>query len=162
MTRLLDICEPAIERGERVHADLPIRNVHRVVGTIGWLNDRLGLPGIRFATAQKFTDKYLMREALRSADVEMPHYAHVDSLAAALAAAESIGYPVVLKPKLSWASKGVHKVDDAAQLQQFFPRTRAESKDGFLLVEEDAGAWGGRRARTWFVGRPGWKADRVP
>jgi len=32
--RLLDICEPAIERGERVHADLPIRNVHRVVGTI--------------------------------------------------------------------------------------------------------------------------------
>jgi glutamate synthase (ferredoxin) len=34
MTRLLDICEPAIERGERVHADLPIRNIHRVVGTI--------------------------------------------------------------------------------------------------------------------------------
>jgi len=32
--RLLEICEPAIERGERVHADLPIRNVHRVVGTI--------------------------------------------------------------------------------------------------------------------------------
>jgi glutamate synthase (ferredoxin) len=32
--RLLDICEPAIERGVRVHADLPIRNVNRVVGTI--------------------------------------------------------------------------------------------------------------------------------
>jgi len=34
VTRLLNICEPAIERGERVHADLPIRNVNRVVGTI--------------------------------------------------------------------------------------------------------------------------------
>ena len=34
VTRLLDICGPSIERGERVHADLPIRNVHRVVGTI--------------------------------------------------------------------------------------------------------------------------------
>ncbi len=34
VTRLLAICEPAIERGERVHADLPIRNIHRVVGTI--------------------------------------------------------------------------------------------------------------------------------
>jgi len=34
VTRLLDICEPAIERGERVHADLPIRNIHRVVSTI--------------------------------------------------------------------------------------------------------------------------------
>jgi glutamate synthase (ferredoxin) len=34
ITRLLSICEPAIERGERVHADLPVRNVNRVVGTI--------------------------------------------------------------------------------------------------------------------------------
>jgi glutamate synthase (ferredoxin) len=34
MTRLLAICEPAIERGERVSAELPITNVDRVVGTI--------------------------------------------------------------------------------------------------------------------------------
>ncbi len=34
VTKLLKICEPAIERGERVYADLPIRNVNRVVGTI--------------------------------------------------------------------------------------------------------------------------------
>jgi len=34
VTKLLDICEPAIERAVRVHADLPIRNVNRVVGTI--------------------------------------------------------------------------------------------------------------------------------
>jgi glutamate synthase (ferredoxin) len=30
---LLDLCKPAIERGERVQAALPIRNIHRVVGT---------------------------------------------------------------------------------------------------------------------------------
>ncbi len=34
MTRLLDICKPAIERGEPVSAELPITNVDRVVGTI--------------------------------------------------------------------------------------------------------------------------------
>ncbi len=34
MTRLLEICEPAIERGEKVSAELPITNVNRVVGTI--------------------------------------------------------------------------------------------------------------------------------
>ncbi len=33
-TRLLEICKPAIERGEKVSADLPIINVNRVVGTI--------------------------------------------------------------------------------------------------------------------------------
>jgi glutamate synthase (ferredoxin) len=34
MTKLLDICKPAIERGEKVSAELPITNVDRVVGTI--------------------------------------------------------------------------------------------------------------------------------
>ena len=34
VTELLDLCAPAIERGEDVVAELPIRNVNRVVGTI--------------------------------------------------------------------------------------------------------------------------------
>jgi glutamate synthase (ferredoxin) len=34
ITKLLDICKPAIERGEKVRAELPIINVNRVVGTI--------------------------------------------------------------------------------------------------------------------------------
>jgi glutamate synthase domain-containing protein 3 len=34
VTALLDICRPAIEKGEPVRAELPIRNVNRVVGTI--------------------------------------------------------------------------------------------------------------------------------
>jgi glutamate synthase (NADPH) large chain len=34
LTTLLEICQPAIERREKVIADLPIRNVNRVVGTI--------------------------------------------------------------------------------------------------------------------------------
>jgi glutamate synthase domain-containing protein 2/glutamate synthase domain-containing protein 3 len=34
VTTLLDLCKPAIERGAKVEASLPIRNVNRVVGTI--------------------------------------------------------------------------------------------------------------------------------
>jgi glutamate synthase (ferredoxin) len=34
VTKLLEICRPAIERGEKVRAELPIINVNRVVGTI--------------------------------------------------------------------------------------------------------------------------------
>ncbi len=34
MTVLMDLCRPAIERGEDVVAELPIRNVNRVTGTI--------------------------------------------------------------------------------------------------------------------------------
>ena len=34
VTTLLDLCQPAIEKGEPVRATLPIRNVNRVVGTV--------------------------------------------------------------------------------------------------------------------------------
>jgi glutamate synthase (ferredoxin) len=34
MTVLLELCKPALERGEEVVAELPVRNVNRVVGTI--------------------------------------------------------------------------------------------------------------------------------
>ncbi len=34
LTVLLDLCRPAIERGEKVVAEMPVRNIHRVVGTI--------------------------------------------------------------------------------------------------------------------------------
>jgi glutamate synthase (NADPH/NADH) large chain len=34
VTTLLDLCKPAIERGDKVSGELPIRNVNRVVGTI--------------------------------------------------------------------------------------------------------------------------------
>ncbi|HHP7231373.1 MAG TPA: glutamate synthase-related protein, partial [Xenococcaceae cyanobacterium] len=34
LTTLLDLCQPAIEKGEKVKATLPIRNINRVVGTI--------------------------------------------------------------------------------------------------------------------------------
>ena len=34
LTVLLGLCQPAIEQGEKVAAEMPIKNVHRVVGTI--------------------------------------------------------------------------------------------------------------------------------
>jgi glutamate synthase (ferredoxin) len=48
VTTLLDLCRPAIERGEPVSAELPIRNVNRVTGTItgGELTRRWGAKGL--------------------------------------------------------------------------------------------------------------------
>jgi glutamate synthase (ferredoxin) len=48
VTKLLDICRPAIERGEKVVAELPIANVNRVVGTItgGELTKKWGAAGL--------------------------------------------------------------------------------------------------------------------
>ena len=48
VTVLLDLCKPAIERGEKVVAKMPIRNVHRVVGTItgGEVTKKWGAAGL--------------------------------------------------------------------------------------------------------------------
>ncbi|MBM3851569.1 MAG: glutamate synthase subunit alpha, partial [Verrucomicrobia bacterium] len=58
MTTLLDLCRPALERGEPVNAELPIRNVHRVVGTItsGEITRKYGARGLPDDTIRlKFT-----------------------------------------------------------------------------------------------------------
>ncbi len=54
LTALLRICAPAIERGEKVSAELPIRNVHRVVGTItgGEITKKWGARGLPEDTVQ--------------------------------------------------------------------------------------------------------------
>jgi len=46
--QLLELAEPALERGERVEIDLPIRNVNRTVGTIlgSEVSRRYGLEGL--------------------------------------------------------------------------------------------------------------------
>ena len=48
LTVLLDLCAPAIARGEKVVAAMPIRNVHRVVGTItsGEITKKHGAQGL--------------------------------------------------------------------------------------------------------------------
>ncbi len=58
VTTLLEICKPAIERGEKVRAEVPIRNVNRVVGTItgSEVTKKHGAKGLPEDTIQiKFT-----------------------------------------------------------------------------------------------------------
>jgi glutamate synthase domain-containing protein 2/glutamate synthase domain-containing protein 1/glutamate synthase domain-containing protein 3 len=54
MTTILELCRPAIERGEQVRAELPIRNVNRVVGTItgSEVTRRYGAKGLPEDTIQ--------------------------------------------------------------------------------------------------------------
>ncbi|MCU1244509.1 MAG: hypothetical protein JWN02_419 [Acidobacteria bacterium] len=108
----------------------------RTVPVAAWLNEQLALPGIRPAVAQRFTDKYAMRNALRGSRVHMPEYAEVGMAEEALACAERWGYPLVLKPKSSQSSIGVFKVSGAEAIREHFPRTVSESKDGRILIEQ--------------------------
>ena len=92
----------------------------------------------------RLRDKAQTRQALDRAGVPQPRSAAVSLVEQALSAADSIGYPIILKPRGLGASLGVVRVDDTEALRRFFPFTRDTpapdpvrySTDAPVLVEE--------------------------
>lgn len=92
----------------------------------------LGLPGGDPDAVMRCRDKHLTRLALDEAGVPQARSVLVSGVDEALAAAQSIGYPVVLKPRAMAASLGVVRVDDPDQLRAQF---------GFARDTTIPGAW---------------------
>jgi carbamoyl-phosphate synthase large subunit len=108
----------------------------RVVPSVAYINEKIGLRGIKPEIAERFTDKYIMRNSLDGSGLNMPGYFLVRSEAEAIQAAHSLGYPLILKPRSSQSSLGVFKIEDQAELITRFNESLNFSKDGSLLVEE--------------------------
>lgn len=83
----------------------------------------LGLRNGDPAVLWRLRDKAQTRAALASAGVAQPRSVPVSTLDQALAAAEAVGYPAILKPRGLGASLGVVRVDDPAQLRARFAFT---------------------------------------
>jgi len=79
----------------------------------------LGLPGDPAATA-RCRDKHQTRQALGAAGVAQPRSTKVESLDEALAEAERLGYPVIIKPTDLALSHGVVKVENAQALAEAY------------------------------------------
>ncbi|TDP94074.1 ATP-grasp domain-containing protein [Labedaea rhizosphaerae] len=128
------------------------RKVPGVAGVLTWDEARvlqaakvaqdLGLPGGDPDAVLRCRDKHLTRVALDQAGVPQAKSILVSGVDEALAAAESIGYPVVLKPRAMAASLGVVRVDDPDQLRAQFGFARDTTVPGawtyetVVLVEE--------------------------
>ncbi|HEY8472064.1 MAG TPA: ATP-grasp domain-containing protein [Natronosporangium sp.] len=102
----------------------------------------LGLPGGDPEAIMRCRDKHRTREALAAAGVPQPASVLVSTAEEALAAADRIGYPVVLKPRALAASLGVVRVDTPDELAERFEFARdttvpgAWQYDAAALVEE--------------------------
>lgn len=87
----------------------------------------LGLPGIGPATAWAARDKQAMRSRFAEAGLAQPQFAVATTISEALAAADTLGYPIVAKPVLGGGSKHVRRLDDAAALHENFEQIRQRS-----------------------------------
>jgi biotin carboxylase len=106
------------------------------VSTVAEVGQRMGLTVLSPQAAARATDKRLMREAFRSAGAPSPRTHLVHSLADARVAAQSLGFPVVLKIGRGSGSRGVYRIDDPDAMQAAYVRCRDWQKEGALLLEE--------------------------
>jgi len=106
------------------------------VPTVARICERLGLKGIGSAVAERFTNKYVMRNICRQAGFPSPDFvlcANADEVTAFLKRRRN---PVVIKPPASQSSRGVTRVTAADQVECAFAAARQFSRDGTVLAED--------------------------
>ncbi|MEO3756188.1 hypothetical protein [Streptomyces sp. B6B3] len=105
---------------------LAARNVDAVlaptefgVAVGGLLRSYFGIDGMGFDTAHAFANKYVMKRRLAAAGVPVTPFRQVLDLAGLPAAADALGWPVVVKPVFGSGTVGVSVVASEAGLRDF-------------------------------------------
>lgn len=107
-------------RGKSI--DRVLTNWEPLVLLAARLRERWQMPGMSIDTVRAFRDKELMKERLRSAGLRVPASARVRTADEARAAAEAIGYPVVLKPIAGAGCADTYAVGSRGELEAVLPR----------------------------------------
>jgi biotin carboxylase len=116
---------------ERVTAWLRGREVDRVLAnwevmvlTAARLRERFGVPGMSVDTVAGFRDKQLMKERVAAAGLRVPRSVRVRTVAETRAAADQIGFPLIVKPIAGAGSADTYRVDDSTALDAALARMR--------------------------------------
>ncbi len=88
------------------------------------LRERWGMPGMSVDTALGFRDKEIMKERVRAAGLRVPRSRRVKTESEVRAAAEEIGFPLILKPIAGAGSADTYRVTDSADLDHAILATR--------------------------------------
>lgn len=102
--------------------DRVLTNWEPVVMLAARLRERWGVPGMSVDTVRGFRDKQLMKERLRAAGLRVPRSRRVRTAADARAAAEEIGYPLILKPIAGAGCADTYAVASRQELEAALPR----------------------------------------
>ncbi|WP_327070956.1 ATP-grasp domain-containing protein [Kitasatospora sp. NBC_01250] len=86
------------------------------------LRARLGLPGQSPASAIAYRDKVLMKQLARQAGLPVPAFTAVDSAMDLMEFIDTVGYPVVVKPRSGYGAEGVHVLRDQQGVDAFLAR----------------------------------------
>src|SRR5262252_10120825 len=97
------------------------------------LRDELGLPGLTVTQTFPFRDKELMKEILGAAGLRTPGHQSTDTVAGVWAAAERLGFPLIVKPIAGAGAADTYRADSPADLDAILPMVRHVPQ---VIVEE--------------------------
>ena len=97
------------------------------------IREVFGLPGMTVEQTLPFRDKEQMKRTLDAAGIRTPWHLSVQTVAGVWAAAEQIGYPIIVKPIAGAGSADTYRVDSDEELTDVLPLLRHVPE---LSVEE--------------------------
>ena len=109
-------------RGKSI--DRVISNWEPLVELAARLRERWGMPGMTADTAKGFRDKQLMKERVAAAGLRVPKSRRVVTEKEVRAAAEEIGFPLILKPIAGAGSADTYRITSQAELETVLPKMR--------------------------------------
>jgi biotin carboxylase len=108
----------------------------RAVPVVAAVAEALGLPGIGSTTAHLMTHKVAMRRRLAEGGVPQPRFAAVRARREAAPAAETVGFPAVLKPADSGGQRGLFMIKSLDDLDRHLHAALVESPTGEAILEQ--------------------------
>lgn len=143
--RVADLSDPlaVLAAARDLASEHPVSGVltweEKLLETAAGVGDALGLPGLPSSAAKVARDKFLQRSVFELQDVPSARFRVVTRVDEAMAFAETVGYPVVVKPRGQAASVGVQIVRSGEALEAalaFATASEVPGRDGGVLVEE--------------------------
>ncbi len=96
---------------------------------------QLGIPGMTVAAAHNFRDKSRMKDVFGQNDLPCAKHQLCSKAPAALAFAESCGYPLVVKPPDGAGAKQTFRVENRGELEGYLRSAPPNAKTPVLLEE---------------------------
>ncbi len=109
------------------------------MNTMGYINEKMGLPGIDLQTALRATNKEKMRRAFERGGAPNPKSFGAVSFESAVLAARQIEGAIIVKPSRNSGSRGITKLPTGyseSELRMAVNRAINESRDRSAMIEQ--------------------------
>lgn len=131
--------EAVLAKAQELSIDAIISDqLDQAVPTVAYVAEKMGLPGITYETALKFTNKYKMRQAAQKLGINVPESRVLTCFDDAVNFIQHniLTFPLIMKPVDGAASNGVFKVNSLDEIKEHFEYTQDFSKTRQVILEK--------------------------